>query len=232
MIRQRRHAGRIAYRDANGPTGMEDFAIDVRPNGRTIRAYCEMNEGALTRDASWTTDAAHNPVEAHVRVVQHGNLVGSTWYCFDEQGTHCEAFTSDLGRTSTRLPQRPAYVGLHPLVGDGMIALNRGTDALGEDRPIDTIACSRDINGETELQALPMTIMARYIGEEEIEVPAGRFAAHRYELRWQPEWPPAHVWVHGPDAIFLRMQWDISAMTFELARYACSEEPHSPQFGW
>ena len=59
----RRIAGRIHYRTGDSIRGRETFAIDVRENGRTVRAYCEIEEGALTRDASWTLDAGHLPVE-------------------------------------------------------------------------------------------------------------------------------------------------------------------------
>ncbi len=35
----RRHAGRIHYRRGERVVGREDFAIDVRDDGRSIRAY-------------------------------------------------------------------------------------------------------------------------------------------------------------------------------------------------
>lgn len=228
----RRHAGRIHYvRDAD-VVGREDFAIDVRGNGRSIRAYCEMEEGALTRDAGWTLDAAHHPVEGHVRVVQDGELVGSSWYCFDGDVTQCEALTARRGRISQRLDVRAQYLGLHPLVGDGMIALVRGRDAPGEERMVESVTCSYDIKGESSLVALPLRIGVRYVGPAEVEVPAGRFAADRYELRWQPHWPAAHLWVHGEDAVFLRLRWEVSGLDSQLVRLATHGTPRSPQFGW
>lgn len=232
MTTVRRHAGRIHYRRDGQVLGREDFSIDVRGDGRSIRAYCEMEEGALTRDAGWTLDAAHLPVEGQVRVVQHGALVGSSWYRFTTQETECEALTAQQGRVSQRLPGRAQYLGLHPLVGDGMIALARGRDAPGEERQIPSVTCSYDLKGESALVALPITIGVRYIGSQQVEVPAGRFRGEHYELRWQPHWPPARLWVLGDDAVFLRLCWEVSGLDSQLVRFATADEARSPQFAW
>lgn len=232
MSTLRRHAGRIHYRRGDEVVGREDFAIDVRADGRSIRAYCEMVDGALTRDAGWTLDARHAPVEGQVRVVQDGRLVGSSWYRFTARDTECEALTAQRGRVSQRLPGRAQYLGLHPLIGDGMIALARGRTAPGEEWPIAGVTCSYDIKGESTLVALPITIGVRYLGTEDVEVIAGRFRAERYELRWQPQWPAAQLWVLGEDALFLRLRWEVSGLDSQLVRFATREAPLSPQFDW
>ena len=232
MMTLRRHAGRILYRRGANVVGREDFAIDVRDNGRTLRAYCEMEEGALTRDAGWTLDTTLRPVEGQVRVVQQGELVGSSWYRCTAQQTECESFSARMGRRSQRLPGRAQYLGLHPLVGDGMIALARGRDVPGEERMIESVTCSYDIKGETALIALPITIGVRYLGPSDVVVPAGRFAADHYELRWQPHWPAAKLWVHGEDAVFLRLCWEISGLDSQLERFGSNAASRSPQFDW
>lgn len=220
MIQPRRHAGLIVYDHAEGVKGRERFGIDVRADGsRTIRAYCEMAEGELTRDTSWTLDAAHRPVEGHVRVVQNGRLTGSSWYHFRDDDVQCESLTAGMGRTSQVLAGRRDYLGLHPLVGDGMIALAVGTDKLGVRQMVSGVTCSYDINGESTLVALPVEIAVTYQGDEDVEVPAGRFAARRYALQWSPSWPDAHLWVHGEDALFLRLTWAFSGLDSKLVRY-------------
>ena len=77
-----------------------------------------------------------------------------------------------------------------------------------------------------------ITIGVRYVGAEDVEVIAGRFRAERYELRWQPRWPAAHLWVLGEDAVFLRLKWEVSGLDSQLVRLATVEAPHSPQFDW
>jgi len=220
MTQARRHAGEIVYGHADGIRGRERFDIDVRADGRTIHSYCEMVEGHLTRDASWTLDTNHRPVEGHVRVVNDGQLVGSSWYHVTETETHCESLTARFGRMSQVVAGRRDYLGLHPLIGDGMIALAVGTDSPGVTHMVPSVTCSYDINGETSLVALPIDIAVTYEGPDEIEVPAGRFTANRYSLQWQPQWPAANLWVHGEDALFLRLQWDFSGLTSELTEYS------------
>jgi len=232
MSTLRRIAGRIHYVTDGSIRGREDFAIDVRENDRTVRAYCEIDEGDLTRDASWTLDSRHQPVEGHVRVVQHGKLVGSTWFAFTGDATECESFTAAMGRASQRLPGRVRYLGLHPLIGDGLIALARGREAPGEQQVIESVTCSYDINGESRLVALPIAIAVTYVGQEEIEVPAGAFLADHYELQWQPHWPPAKLWVHGEDALFLRLSWSVSQTVSELMQYEVADAPASPALDW
>ena len=220
MPQARRHAGQIVYFHPDGPKGRERFGIDVRADGsRTIRSYCEMGEGELTRDASWTLGADHRPVEGHVRVVQEGKLKGSAWYHLRDNETQCESITARFGRSSQVLDGRCDYLGLHPLVGDGMIALAAGIDRPGVRQVVPSVTCSYDINGETSLVALPIEIVVTYEGPEEIEVPAGRFSAQRYALQWQPHWPPAMLWVHGEDAVFLRLEWEFSGLDSQLVRY-------------
>lgn len=229
-IKPRRHAGRIHYVKDGAIHGREDFAIDVRADGRTIRSYCEIDDDDLTRDASWTLGTDHAPVEGHVRVVQGGRMTGSAWYRCTADETECESLTATMGRTSQRLPGRAQYLGLHPLVGDGMIALARGTDEPGTERMIESVTCSYDINGETSLVALPIAIGVTYVGKDTVTVPAGEFEADRYELRWQPHWPPAYLWVHGEDALFLRLVWEFSGLDSQLVRYGTTETMVSPQF--
>lgn len=230
-FRPRRHAGRIHYMKDGVIHGREDFAIDVRADGRTIRSYCEIADDDLTRDASWTLDAGHAPVEGHVRVVQGGRMTGSAWYRCTDDMTECESLTATMGRTSQRLPGRAQYLGLHPLVGDGMIALARSTDDAGAERMIESVTCSYDINGETSLVALPIAIGVTYVGPDEVTVPAGTFAAERYALRWQPHWPVAHLWVLGEDAVFVRLCWEFSGLDSKLIRHASTHAAISPQFG-
>lgn len=228
----RRHAGRIIYRKQGIVHGREDFSIDVRPDGRTIRAYCEMEDGDLTRDASWTLDADHRPLEGQVRVVMDGRLVGSAFYVFGKTETNCEAQTAGMGRISQTLPGQADYLGLHALISDGMIGLARGTEAPGEFRAIRSVTCSYDIKGESGLVALPISIAVNYVGLNRITVPAGTFDALHYELQWSPKWPPAKLWVTQEDSVALRLTWEVSGLTSELERYGVTTDACSPLFSF
>ena len=204
------YAGRIGYFGPDGENGREWFEMVPHAGGMTVRAFCEMDELELTRDVTISLDSDSRPLDAFVRVIQHGRTLGSAWFLVGEREVVCEGVTAARGRVSQREAITPPlrYLGLHPLVCDGLIAVSRGTDRDGEFVPVEIITNSTSPNGEEELVAIPSVIDVAYLGDEQIEVPAGRFDAHRYALRWQPDWSPAELWVHGPQALFLRLNWD------------------------
>ena len=212
------YAGHIGYFGPEGQTGREWFEIVPHTGGRTVRAFCEMDELELTRDMTMSLDEDSRPREAFVRVVQHGRTLGSTLFLVDEDAIHCEGITQERGRISQRMPLSAplCYLGLHPLVCDGLIAVSRGTDRPGEFVALDVITNSVSPNGEQDLIAIPSVIDVAYIGDETIKVPAGQFDAQRFALRWQPDWTPADLWVHGADALFLRLSWDMIDSYYEL----------------
>ncbi len=108
------------------------------------------------------------------------------------------------------------YLGLHPLVGDALVTIPRGTDRPGEFVTIHGITNSHSPNGELGLIAMPTHIDVAYLGEERVRVAAGEFEARRYAMRWNPAWPPADIWVHGPQALFLRLSWAMIGARYEL----------------
>jgi hypothetical protein len=211
-------AGRIGYFGPQGENGREWFEMLPHARGQTVRAFCEMDEFELTRDVTISLDADARPRDAFVRITQHGRVLGSTWFLVGDDEIHCEGITADLGRVSQTRPlaRRLDYLGLHPLVCDGLIALSRGTSRPGEFIALDIITNSLSPNGEQGLIAMPSFIDVAYLADETVTVPAGRFDARHYALRWQPDWPAAHLWVHGPSALFLRLTWDMIDSRYEL----------------
>ena len=69
---------------------------------------------------------------------------------------------------------------------------------------------------EEGLLAFPIDIGVTYLGEERLTVAAGEFDAHKFHVRWRPEWTPAAIWVWGEDYIFLKSMWEVSGLTCEL----------------
>lgn len=222
MSRNRACHGRIIYRTTAGEAGRETFSITPCASGRVIRAYCEMPQDRIVRDTSWSLDGDGRPVEGHVRITLADEVTGSSWYYFTDDGVDCESFTGRVGRVSQHLAGRRAYLGLHPVIGDGLIAAVRGTDEPGVERIIESVTCSYSANGETELLALPISIGVTYVGEERLTVTAGMFDARRYALNWQPQWPPADLWVMGDECVFLKLDWSVSQMTPELTEFSWS----------
>ncbi|MBT0668022.1 hypothetical protein HT136_06535 [Novosphingobium profundi] len=212
-------SGRIRYLSKGVETGREWFEmIDHGAGGRTLRALCEMDEFGLTRDVSMLLAPDGRPRDAFCRVMRHEERAGTTLFLCDEDGVECEGEIAALGRLSQRKPVAGGtpYLGLHPLVGDALVALARGTDAVGTYCTVHGIANSVSANGDEGLHAMPTAIDVAYCGKETVTVPAGTFATSRYALRWHPEWEPADLWVHGPEALFIRMDWGMIAASYEL----------------
>jgi hypothetical protein len=214
-------AGRISYRNAAGETGREWFEMVRHAGGRILRAFCEMDDMDLSRDVSIALDLQHRPQDAFVRVIKGGRVTGTTLFLLEQGELHCQGRIQGLGAIDQRVAlSRPlGYLGLHPLVGDALIACARGTSDPGSYLPIACHTNSQSPAGDEGLTAIPVTIDVAYLGEEALEVEAGHYIARGYALRWKPEWAPARLWVHGEDALFLKLDWPMLGLSYELVEH-------------
>ena len=85
-----RRTGRIAYRHRGDRAewGFEDFSITREADGgRSLTVHCELAFGgdAVVRDTVLSVDAAFQPRDAYVRILNHGTLTGSGWFRFVER---------------------------------------------------------------------------------------------------------------------------------------------------
>jgi hypothetical protein len=217
--------GRIAYlRDGQGERGREDFSITVHGDGaRTVRAQCEMDDIRLLRDVTYSVDAAWRPLDAFVRLVSQDRFFGSAWFRFDDRGAECEAFTAGDGRVHQRceLGRRPLLFVPHPLVCDGWQASAYDYARGPGVQRLEPCANSspRPDGGSGPALGLSHKHL-QYVGDETLEVAAGRFACRRLRIL-PPEGDEAHgvpldIWVTGTDFILVRMRWDLLRSTYDL----------------
>ncbi|WP_133243844.1 hypothetical protein [Sphingomonas pokkalii] len=212
-------SGTIAYRGADGvETGRERFELIAHPGGHILRAMCEIDAPALVRDVTLAMDAAWRPLDGFCRIHLAGRCAAAQW--FDVEDGMVRVAGRLEGRsvpeqriaTTGRLP----YLGLHPLQGDALITMLRGTDQPGRFLPIAAVTNSVSPNGDEALGTQAMTIDVAFVGETQVTVTAGSFPARRYALRWRADWPPADLWVRA-DGVFLRMHWAWIEEWYELA---------------
>ena len=214
--------GRIAYLGEDGEeTGREWFEMVRHARGRILRAFCEMDSLGLSRDVTLALDSESRPVDAFVRVIQRGEVLGSTQFILGNGELRVVGRVAGRGEIDQTLTlERPlGYLGLHPLVGDALIANARGTANLGAFERIACYTNSQSPAGEVGLYAMPVSIDVAYLGTETLDVQAGRYEARAYALRWKPEWEPARLWVHGDEALFLRLDWPMIGARYELAAH-------------
>lgn len=211
-------AGTITYFGSTGESGREWFEMIPHAAGRTLRALCRMDDVDVWRDVSIWLDANSRPRDAHIRVVQGGIVRGSMSYSTTSNALIYQGMTEEYGRVEKSISlSRPLdYLGLHPLVGDALISCQRGCDQPGLFRTVHGYTNSKSANGETGLLAYPSAIEVAFVGTETIRTTAGTFDSRHYQLRWQPQWPIADLWVDGDDALFLRLTWDFTHSRYEL----------------
>lgn len=211
--------GQIAYRTDDGrETGREYFELIARADGYTLRAFCEMDDVALTRDVTLAMDREWRPRDGFVRITKDGACAASLWFDVGDSDVRLNGMVEGarLAPVTLPTPQRLVYLGLHPLQGDALIVNLRGTDRMGDFIAIAGVTNSVSLDGDEAVGARPVTIEVAYLGEETLRVTAGTFAARHYALRWDPGWPPADLWVRRHDCIFLKMHWSYVAATYEL----------------
>jgi hypothetical protein len=212
-------AGRIAYRGPTGAEiGRERFELAHHAGGHVLRAFCEMDEIGLLRDVSLSLGLDWRPRDGFCRIIKHGETAASTWFEVGPSAVCVDGIVEPHGRISRSLPtQGPlAYLGLHPLQGDALIVALRGEDRPGVFVAVDGVTNSNSPNGDEDLGMVPVRIDVAFLGHEEIDVAAGRFAARHYQLRWHVDWPPADLWVRAEDAVFLLMRWSMIPNWYEL----------------
>ena len=212
-------SGRVSYLDAEGVEfGRESFEFVRHGGGSLVRALCEMDDIGLIRDVTLSLDKNGRPVDAFCRTLKDGRTLGSTWFLAEAAGLQFEGQLLEQGRLSIRVPTDGplAYLGLHPLVCDGLVTGPRGVEAPGESRRVHGMTNSISPNGDEGLFATPVSIDVAFLGFEEVTTPAGRFPSLHYALRWKAEWPPADVWVRANDSLFLKMVWSLLPNTYVL----------------
>jgi hypothetical protein len=214
--------GHIVYRGADGrEVGNERFELVDHAGGHVLRALCRIDEGDLLRDVTLSMDRAWLPEEGYCRILRGGTTEAALWFRVAADGVRIDASIRGEPLPEHFLPtrQRLPYLGLHPLQGDALIVEQRGTADPGQFHAIETVTNSVSPNGDEATAGVHLFIEAAYIGEEVIEVTAGRFPARRYALRWREDWPPADLWVRREDNLFLLMRWSMIPTWYELAHW-------------
>ena len=192
MIDRERWQGEIAYLNSSGTrTGRERFSVSVHGDGgQVLRAQCEMDDDALVRDCVLALDPGGLPSEAFVRTVEGGRRSGSRHYRFDGD-------------------PRPRFFGTHSLINDGWLV------RLGEGRQTGLLACSLQSNGGGAPGLFETEAVVTFAGDEEIDVPAGRFACRHWRVGYG-DYPPLDMWLTGHLDLLVLMTWSHIGARYEL----------------
>jgi hypothetical protein len=195
--------------------GREYFHIDVHSDGkRTCIAHCEIDDRpSVMRDITYSLDEDWYPMDCFVRLAVNDRFMGSGWFRFGPDFAECETFTALDGRVTQRMETQGRLKTFqnHAIVCDAwhMRLFDLGKAGGGVQSIDEMLLSSPDHRGATGPMLFRIGFGVEYIGEESIEVEAGKFDALHFRFVSSPGLPEAHppydIWcTNDDDFIFLR----------------------------
>lgn len=194
--------------------GREYFTITQQPDGTdVVHAHCEIDDAPMVvRDVVQAMDHSSSaPLDCHVRLTVGDAFEGSGWFRFTDTHVECETFNSKDGRITQRIDlQRPVqWMQCHPIVGDALLMKAYDLSAGPGKRFLDNVMLSSpDHRGATGPLLFRLGFGIQYVGREQIEVRAGAFEAHHFQVvdtagQLPEEHPPYDVWCTADDDYIL-----------------------------
>ncbi|MEN5209424.1 hypothetical protein ABE493_15020 [Stenotrophomonas terrae] len=212
--------------------GRENFQLDVHRDGsRVLAAHCEIDDAPpVVRDVNLRVDADNLPRECFVRIAVGGQFRGSGWFTFGPTEAQCESNTTVEGRVSQRFPlQSPLLAfGNHAIINDAYaMSLYDLSQGPGK-QSFFMLLSSPDHRGATGPMIFPVQLAIEYVGEEEIEVIAGRFKARHFrilDVGMPEEHPDYDLWVTA-DEHYIVLRATVTGYmqtAYELSNYTVVE---------
>jgi hypothetical protein len=187
-------SGRIAYSSRKAghegaARGFEEFRFTHHGDGRvTLRATCEIWEPAPTvlRDIIYSLDEAGRPFDCLVRLTVGDRFMGTGLVRFDHDSGIVEltGHGPAVGVVRQTMPIGPALdgFGTHPIAGDAYLSRCIDVGAGPHGRRIRVLLPSADHRGATPPMLAEVRIGLAYLGDAQVEVPAGVFACHHFRF--------------------------------------------------
>jgi hypothetical protein len=185
--------------------GREFFTLTRQADTTLVmHAHCEIDdEPNVIRDVVLAMDKHSAPYDCSVRLTVGDSFEGSGWMHFTEDKACCETWSASAGRIQQELitQGRVKWLQAHPIVGDGLLMkLYDLSQGPGKTFFPDIMLTSPDHRGATGPELFVTGFGLRYLGEENVRVAAGAFAARHFQVvdtagNLPEEHPPYDVWV-------------------------------------
>jgi hypothetical protein len=204
--------GRLSYRhkSTGNERGREDWSLTRNLDGTvTMRCLAMTDDSMLVRDVIYTRSKEGRPVDAFIRLQVADRLIGSGYFHIRDGAMDVIADGNKTGHSVQTLIVPPDYfsIATHAVMLDGWMYFNYDRLLGGEQRRMFYNTSSR-LDGADGPLGRVETCRVNLIGEEEVEVPAGRFKAAHFQVDSDNlEVPAASLWVAGEDKILLRCDW-------------------------
>lgn len=210
--------GKILYiGDEDNERGREWFSFTYREDGQiTLRAYCEIDDGRVERDVTYTMTDKFRPLDCFVRLTVQGKFLGTGWIRVTDTQAECDVYNTTFGRVHQIVPlSSPAIsLGAHPLACDAMAlpSFDHTKPEKVQSR-VGSLSTSPMLDGASGPLISVSNGAIEYVGPEKTKTVAGTFDAHHYRFPSinaapHPSGNPIgeDIWVTHPDFVFVRAE--------------------------
>jgi len=212
-------SGKYAYIStiSQAQNGEESWFLTVHSNGsRTVRSTNSYNDRMKTfRDVILRVDNSSRPVEAYANVWIDGEWRGSG--LFNVAGNTLNAIVNGPnGRITQKLtiPDKFSFVP-HPIATDSWPTWYYDKD-LGGAQKVTLYSFDGRGTGVGGILGQLETTSIEYLGEEEIETPAGKFLCDHFIFAGGDP----HIYIFGPHRMLAKMTWQLADVEYVLSEYA------------
>ena len=217
-------SGKYAYMSIGDgvQNGEESWFLTQHSDGsRTVRATNSYDDRMKTfRDVVLRVDRSFRPVEAYANVWIDGQWRGSG--LFSVTGKTLDAvINGPNGRLtqSLKVPDRFSFVP-HPISTDSWPTWYYDK-AAGGAQDITLYTFDGRGFGVGGILGRLETATIEYLGEEDVETPAGKFRCEHYVMG---DGDP-HLYIFGPHRLLAKMTWKIADVEYVLSEYTGIREP-------
>jgi hypothetical protein len=221
--------GTIEYRGDHGLRGRERWSISLDEDGtKTLVAHCRMFDTRVERWVVHTVDARMRPVRSFVSHRRQGRFLGEGRFWFEPGLLSGHTHVHDRGvlQQQVRIDGEADYFVPHAVAGDSWI-----TPACGRHGDWQEIRHGYTSSLLPDGSTGPLIehhegLRIRFVGDEDIRVPAGEFATAHFVVSARPG-VEEHLWVTRDEFVMLvRLRSDRLATTYVVTELA--EEPGWP----
>jgi len=192
--------------------GGEYFQLVVHSDGtQTLSSSSDLSRRNSLFTVVLRSAADFRPLEVYANYWSSGRYKGSGHFLVQGEHLFAESNGPDSGRQQqeTAVPVRFS-IGTHPVSADGWHTpdLDTANPKKGQFQ-LYSVEASADTTKPVLGALVPLEI--EYMGEETIEVPAGRFTTQRYRLAGMND-----LWVYGADRIVIRSELPARGLRYVL----------------
>jgi hypothetical protein len=216
--------GRLSYRkkSTGSERGREDWSLTRNCDGTvTMRCLAMTDDSKLVRDVIYTRRKDGRPVDAFIRLQAADRLIGSGYFRVHDGAMDVIVDANETGHSVQRLavPEDFFSIATRAVMLDGWMYFNYDR-AKGAEQERTFYNTSTRLEGADGPLGRMETCRVKLIGEEEVEVPAGKFKAAHFQIDSDNlEFPAASFWVAGEDKILLRCDWREFDLEYVLASW-------------